>query len=74
LVSPSNAIEALFVLKHNDYYYLFASINNCCSGIKSDYKTIVGRSKAIDGIYVYKAGQTMPAGGGKFQAIKNRFQ
>ena len=63
-VSPYNAIEAPFVLKHNKYYYLFASIDNCCSGIKSDYKTIVGRSKQIDGQYVDKTGKAMSAGGG----------
>ena len=64
-VSPYNAIEAPFVLKHNKYYYLFASIDNCCSGIKSDYKTIVGRSKQIDGQYVDKTGKAMRAGGGE---------
>jgi arabinan endo-1,5-alpha-L-arabinosidase len=63
-INPFNAIEAPFVMKHNQYYYLFASINNCCSGIKSDYKTIVGRSKQIDGQYVDKNGKEMPAGGG----------
>jgi arabinan endo-1,5-alpha-L-arabinosidase len=63
--NPYNAIEAPFVLKHNNYYYLFASINNCCSGINSDYKTIVGRSKDIDGIYVDKKGRSMAAGGGE---------
>ncbi len=64
-VNRYNAIEAPFVFKHNNYYYLFTSINNCCSGINSDYKTIVGRSKKIDGIYLDKAGKAMSAGGGE---------
>jgi arabinan endo-1,5-alpha-L-arabinosidase len=65
-INPYNAIEAPFVMKHNQFYYLFASINNCCSGIQSDYKTIVGRSKQIDGQYVDKNGKAMPVGGGEF--------
>jgi arabinan endo-1,5-alpha-L-arabinosidase len=64
-VNPYNAIEAPFVFKHNKYYYLFASINNCCSGINSDYKTIVGRSTTIDGPYTDKRGREMATGGGE---------
>jgi arabinan endo-1,5-alpha-L-arabinosidase len=63
--NPYNAIEAPFVLRHDSYYYLFVSINNCCSGVNSDYKTIVGRSKAIDGTYLDKKGRAMSAGGGE---------
>ena len=65
VVNPYNAIEAPFVFKRNKYYYLFASINNCCSGINSDYKTIVGRSTTIDGPYIDKKGKQMASGGGE---------
>jgi arabinan endo-1,5-alpha-L-arabinosidase len=63
--NPYNAIEGPFVLKHDKYYYLFAAINNCCSGVNSDYKTIVGRSKTVDGVYLDKKGRAMSAGGGE---------
>lgn len=64
-VNPYNAIEAPFLFKHNKYYYLFTSINNCCSGINSDYKTIVGRSRTINGPYLDRQGKAMSAGGGE---------
>ncbi|WP_242693136.1 arabinan endo-1,5-alpha-L-arabinosidase [Sabulibacter ruber] len=59
-----NAIEAPFIFKKNGYYYLFASIDYCCKGAKSDYKMIVGRSKKVQGPYLDKNGVAMDAGGG----------
>jgi arabinan endo-1,5-alpha-L-arabinosidase len=59
-----NAIEAPFLFKHDGYFYLFASIDYCCRGPKSDYKMIVGRSRKIGGPYVDAAGQRMDRGGG----------
>lgn len=59
-----NAIEAPFIFYKNDYYYLFASIDYCCRGIKSTYKMIVGRSKKINGPFVDKEGNDMTRGGG----------
>ncbi len=59
-----NAIEAPFIFKHKKYYYLFASVDYCCKGPKSTYKMIVGRSKAVTGPYVDKAGVKMRNGGG----------
>ena len=59
-----NAIEAPFIFKHKKYYYLFASVDYCCKGIKSTYKMIVGRSKSITGPYIDKAGFHMEYGGG----------
>ncbi|WP_246853538.1 arabinan endo-1,5-alpha-L-arabinosidase [Rufibacter aurantiacus] len=59
-----NAIEAPFVFKKNGYYYLFASIDYCCKGAKSDYKMIVGRAKNVQGPYLDKNGVAMDAGGG----------
>ncbi|GGK61663.1 arabinan endo-1,5-alpha-L-arabinosidase [Rufibacter glacialis] len=60
----ANAIEAPFVFRKNGYYYLFASIDYCCKGAKSDYKMIVGRSKNAQGPYVDKNGLALEAGGG----------
>ncbi|HSC55522.1 MAG TPA: arabinan endo-1,5-alpha-L-arabinosidase [Phnomibacter sp.] len=59
-----NAIEAPFIFKKNNYYYLFASIDYCCKGPKSTYKMIVGRSKKIEGPYLDKEGKSMATGGG----------
>ncbi|PTN07639.1 arabinan endo-1,5-alpha-L-arabinosidase [Mangrovibacterium marinum] len=59
-----NAIEAPFVFKKGDYYYLFASIDYCCRGVKSTYKMIVGRSKNLTGPFNDKAGTDMAHGGG----------
>jgi arabinan endo-1,5-alpha-L-arabinosidase len=60
-----NPIEAPFLYKKNDYYYLFASIDYCCRGIESTYKMIVGRSKSILGPYVDASGKDMAHGGGE---------
>lgn len=59
-----NAIEAPFVFKKGNYYYLFASIDYCCKGINSTYKMIVGRSEKIPGPYIDKNGNSMDSGGG----------
>ncbi len=59
-----NAIEAPFVFKKNHYYYLFASIDYCCKGVKSTYKMIVGRAKNINGPFMDKEGLDMAKGGG----------
>lgn len=59
-----NAIEAPFIMKHKDYYYLFVSFDYCCRGMKSDYKVAVGRSKNIEGPYLDKDKKDMAEGGG----------
>ena len=60
----TNAIEAPFIMKHGDYYYLFVSWDYCCRGIKSNYRVAVGRSKKVAGPYLDKAGRDMRNGGG----------
>lgn len=59
-----NAIEAPFVLRHGDYYYLFVSFDFCCRGERSTYKTVYGRSKKVEGPYLDQKGQDMAHGGG----------
>jgi len=63
---PGNwqAIEAPFIVHHDDYYYLFVSFDLCCRGIKSTYKIMVGRSRAVTGPYVDADGLSMIEGGG----------
>jgi arabinan endo-1,5-alpha-L-arabinosidase len=59
-----NAIEAPFIFKHGDSYYLFASIDYCCRGPKSNYKMIIGRAHAITGPYLDETGLPLARGGG----------
>lgn len=63
---PGNwqAIEAPFVVHHGGYYYLFASFDLCCRGVKSTYRTVVGRAKSVTGPYVDRDGVPMLQGGG----------
>lgn len=59
-----NAIEAPFIFKKGNFYYLFASIDYCCKGVNSTYKLIVGRAESISGPYTDKEGKPMATGGG----------
>jgi len=58
------AIEAPFIVRHGDYFYLFTSWDLCCRGVKSTYRTMVGRSKDVIGPYVDQAGKLLTEGGG----------
>ncbi len=60
----NGAIEAPSITYRNGYYYLFASIDNCCSGVNSTYKIVYGRSKNITGPYLDKNGVSMMSNGG----------
>src|SRR3954451_7602340 len=61
---PPNAVEAPFIIRHGDWYYLFASFDFCCQGVNSTYRTVVGRSPSITGPYLDRTGTSMLAGGG----------
>lgn len=58
------AIEAPFIVRHSGYFYLFTSWDLCCRGVKSTYKTMVGRSRSITGPYVDRTGRPLLDGGG----------
>ena len=38
------ALEAPFIVRNGDYWYLFVSFDFCCRGAKSTYNVVVGRS------------------------------
>lgn len=59
-----NAIEAPFIFRHGDYYYLFVSHDYCCRGIESNYKVVVGRSLQVQGPYLDRDNRDMAKGGG----------
>jgi arabinan endo-1,5-alpha-L-arabinosidase len=57
-------IEAPFIYKKGDFYYLFVSWDKCCRGKDSTYKMVVGRSTNVKGPYLDKDGKNMAEGGG----------
>ena len=57
-------IEAPFIFKKGNFYYLFVSWDKCCSGIKSTYKVAFGRSPKVTGPYFDKDSTEMAKGGG----------
>lgn len=57
--ADNNAIEAPYLIYRDGYYYLFASIDFCCRGADSTYRTVVGRARAITGPYFNADGTRM---------------
>lgn len=60
----NNPVEAPFIFRHGDYFYLFVSWDLCCKGMDSSYKVVVGRSKTVAGPYLDRDGRDMAEGGG----------
>lgn len=58
------AVEAPFIYKHGDWYYLFVSFDACCRGLQSTYNIVVGRSKSAKGPYLDMDGKDLATGGG----------
>jgi arabinan endo-1,5-alpha-L-arabinosidase len=58
------SIEAPFIFRRGDFYYLFVSWDHCCRGVNSDYKVVVGRARDITGPYVDANEERMDKGGG----------
>ncbi|KAF4984594.1 hypothetical protein FZEAL_271 [Fusarium zealandicum] len=63
---PSNggAVEAPYIHRNGNFYYLWASFDSCCKGAASTYRIMVGRSTSVTGPYVDKNGKSMMEGGG----------
>jgi len=62
--AQGSAIEAPFIVRRGDQWYLFVSWDRCCRGPRSNYKVAVGRSDKVTGPYVDKEGKPMSEGGG----------
>jgi len=63
-VGKPDAVEAAFLIRRGGEYYLFASYDYCCRGVKSSYYTVVGRSKSVQGPFRDRAGKSLLQGGG----------
>ncbi|MDP9037781.1 MAG: arabinan endo-1,5-alpha-L-arabinosidase [Acidobacteriota bacterium] len=64
LPPDTEAVEAPFILHHGGFYYLFVSWDLCCRGLKSTYRTMVGRSPRVTGPFLARDGKPMLEGGG----------
>ncbi|KAM0085448.1 hypothetical protein ACKRZS_002286 [Fusarium odoratissimum] len=63
---PQNggAIEAPYITKNGNFYYLWAAFDSCCKGTASTYRTMVGRASKVTGPYADSTGKPMIQGGG----------
>lgn len=55
-IALSNRYEGAAVVRHGDFYYLFASSTNCCNGALTGYTVFVGRSARALGPYTDRDG------------------
>lgn len=60
----NDTIEASYIFRHDDYYYLFVNWGLCCRGTNSTYEIRVGRSRQITGPYLDNDGADLMTGGG----------
>jgi arabinan endo-1,5-alpha-L-arabinosidase len=57
-------LEEGYLTHRGEWYFLWASFDHCCRGIRSDYNIRIGRSRNIAGPYVDRDGTPMLRGGG----------
>src|SRR5690606_1821910 len=43
----SGSVEAPFIIRKGDFYYMFVSFDFCCRGTDSTYHVTVGRSESV---------------------------
>lgn len=60
----NDAVEAPYLVRHGDYFYLFESVDFCCRAASSTYKTMVGRAADITGPYLDREGTPLMQNGG----------
>lgn len=61
-ITIPNRYEGTDIVKHGDYFYLFASATNCCNGPLTGYSIFAGRSKNPLGPFVDKQGISLLKG------------
>jgi hypothetical protein len=60
----NSSIEASYLFRRGNYYYLIADWGSCCSGVNSTYNLRIGRSTSITGPYLDRNGVSMVNNGG----------
>jgi len=60
----SGSVEAPFIVRHGEWWYLFVSYDRCCRGANSTYNVVVGRAGRVTGPYFDRTGKPMMEGGG----------
>jgi arabinan endo-1,5-alpha-L-arabinosidase len=63
-LAHADSIEAAFLHRHHDHYYLVVNWGMCCRGTNSTYEIRVGRSGKITGPYLDRDGVSLMTGGG----------
>jgi arabinan endo-1,5-alpha-L-arabinosidase len=58
-VTAANRYEGVSVVRHDNFYYLFASAGECCIGALSGYSVFVGRATDLPGPYMDRDGVPM---------------
>jgi putative isomerase len=58
------AVEAPFIVRRGEWFYLFASYDFCCKGTASSYHVRLGRARHIAGPYLDRDGRSLNEGGG----------
>lgn len=61
---PVLVVEAPTIVERDGWWYLFASYDLCCAGVRSNYNVRVGRSRTLTGPYVDQDGRALTDGGG----------
>jgi arabinan endo-1,5-alpha-L-arabinosidase len=60
-VAIDNRYEGTNVVRHDGWYYLFASATNCCVGPLTGYSVFAGRSRHARGPFVDREGNSLMA-------------
>lgn len=63
-IAYKREIEAPYIHRRGDFYYLFVNHDVCCRGLESTYNIRVGRSRNITGPYVDRDGKSLMEAGG----------
>lgn len=61
-ITVSGRYEGASVVRHGNYYYLFASSSECCNGALSGYSVFVGRATKLLGPYTDHDGVALLGG------------
>ncbi|HSK67428.1 MAG TPA: family 43 glycosylhydrolase [Anaerolineales bacterium] len=61
-IAIANRYEGAEVVRHGDYWYLFASATDCCRGPLTGYSVFAGRSESVLGPYVDRDGASFMEG------------